>query len=119
MKRGYKRADRVGELLRHELSELIQRSLKDPRVQMVTITDVAVTDDLRHARVYFNTALSGHKPADVQEGLDRAAGYLRREVGQRLDMKFVPQLSFKYDESFDRGAHMDEVLQKIGDNEDE
>ncbi len=113
MNKRYKRSDRVGHLLRQELSDLLLRSVKDPRVHGATITEVVVSEDLRHARVYYNTALSGHPPEAVGEGLSRAAGFLRREAGHRLDLKHMPELDFQYDESFDRGARMDGVLHQI------
>lgn len=110
MKRGYKRSDRVGALLQQEISALILRQLKDPRTQGLTITAVEVSDDLRNARVFFNTAMSEASAKDAQAGLDHAAGFLRREIGKRLDLKYLPNLRFQYDESFDRGSRMDEML---------
>lgn len=113
MKRGYKRSDRVGALLQQELSELIQRSLKDPRTQGLTITAVDVTDDLRNAKVFFNTALSDVSAKEALEGLERASGFLRREVGKRLDLKYLPNFRFEYDASFDVGARMDQMLSHL------
>lgn len=113
MKKGYKRADRVGELLRRELSGLVMRELKDPRTQHVTITGADVSDDLHNARIYFNTALSESSPEEAKEGLERASGFLRREIGRRLDLRYTPRLTFQYDVSFDRGARLEETLREI------
>lgn len=113
MKRGYKRSDRVGALLQQELSSLVQRSLKDPRTQGLTITAVEVSDDLRNAKVFFNTSFSGAGADEAREGLERAAGFLRREIGKRLDLKYLPNLRFEYDASFDVGARMDRMLSHL------
>lgn len=117
MKRGYKRADRVGALLQQELSGLIQRSLKDPRTKGLTITAVDVSPDLRNAKVFFNNSLADVDACKAQEGLERAAGFLRREIGKRLDLKHLPDLRFEYDASFDVGAHMDQVISDLPENQ--
>lgn len=110
MKQAYRRADRVGQLLQQELSAALLREVKDPRVQHVTITAVEVADDLRSARVYFSTALADQRIDEVQQGLERAAGFLQHHIAKALDLRYTPRLKFSYDESFDRGAHMDQVL---------
>ncbi len=110
MKKGYKRSARVGELLRQELSDLLRREVKDPRVQGATVTDVAVSDDLSRARVYYNTSLCGHSRQEVHQALESASGFLRSQLRDRMNLRQPPQLSFHYDESFDEGARMDVVL---------
>jgi len=110
VKKGYKRSARVGELLRQELSDLLRREVKDPRVQGVTVTDVAVSDDLSRARIFYNTSLCSHPREEVQQALESAMGFLRSQLRERMNLRQTPQLSFHYDESFDEGARMDVVL---------
>lgn len=107
------RSIRVGELIQQELSDIILRGLRDPRVGFVTIMSVDVTSDLRMARVYF-TVMGEEADADeTQKGLDSAGAYLRRELGKRLKLRHVPELSFKFDDSIAYGTHIESILRKI------
>ncbi|MEW6777540.1 MAG: 30S ribosome-binding factor RbfA [Bdellovibrionota bacterium] len=117
MKKGYKRSDRVGELLRQEIAQILQREAKDPLCRDATVTEVVPSEDLRHARVYFSAGLGGSAPEEVQKALERSAPFLRRELKGRMDMRQVPELTFHYDESIDRGAKMDELLTRIAKKE--
>ncbi len=110
--KSFSRQDRVAEQIRRELAELIATELKDPRVCMVSITDVAVTPDYAHAKVYFST-LAGHEHVDaVMAGLDKAAGFLRRELGKRIRIHTTPQLHFVFDQSLARGAELSKLIQE-------
>jgi ribosome-binding factor A len=97
------RSERVGDLLKEELSELILREVKDPRVGFVTITGVQVSADLRHARVYVVTHEAGEEQERTLEGLQSARGYLRGALGRRLHLKYIPDLSFNIDETLEQG----------------
>jgi ribosome-binding factor A len=116
----YKRSDRVADLLQREIAELVFRRLKDPRVANLTISGVKVTDDLRHARVFF--CLMG-RDADQTErksalaGLAKAAGFMRLELGRRLSLRYVPQLTFEYDTSFEYGDKMEKLLKELHTDE--
>ncbi|MEM1092308.1 MAG: 30S ribosome-binding factor RbfA [Pseudomonadota bacterium] len=112
MDRDYGRHDRVAALLRRELALLIQRQVKDPRVRDVTVTDVEVTGDLSLAKVYVASADETTLPESVA-GLKRAAGYLRRELGQRLTLRMVPELRFHGDDSAQRGDHIESLLKSV------
>ncbi|MEM7707452.1 MAG: 30S ribosome-binding factor RbfA [Pseudomonadota bacterium] len=112
MDREYGRHDRVAALLRRELALLIQRQVKDPRVRDVTVTDVEVTGDLSLAKVYVASADEKTLPESVA-GLKRAAGYLRRELGQRLTLRMVPELRFLGDDSAQRGDHIESLLKSV------
>ena len=103
------RIGRINEEIQRELAELI-RSLKDPRVQtMISITRVDTTTDLRYAKVYVSMLdKSGAK--EVVKGLKSAAGYLRRELGHRLSLRYTPELVFEEDNSIDKGAHILDML---------
>lgn len=106
------RPQKLGDLIQRELSELVQRELRDPRVGMITITGVDVSPDLSHAKVFY-TALD---PAHVQEaaqGLKRAAGFLRSQLARRIKLYTTPELRFAYDESVERGDRMSRLIDSV------
>ena len=107
------RKGRINEELQRELSALI-RTLKDPRVQqsMVSITKVEATGDLRYAKVYISV-LDKDKSKETVRGLRSAAGFLRREIGSRLQLRYTPELIFEEDDSIAYGAKMFELLRKL------
>jgi ribosome-binding factor A len=100
-----------GELQR-ALSELVSREVKDPRVGSVTITEVRIAADMSHARVYFTPFASKHSPEEVLEGLTRAGGFLRGEVGRRLGLRHAPKLEFEFDDSFEKAARLTELIDR-------
>ena len=108
------RINRINEEIQRELSALL-RALKDPRVQggMVTVTHVDTTSDLRYARVFIS-ALDKSREKDVLKGLKSAAGYLRRELGAAIKLRYTPELQFVADDSIEKGAH---ILQMLRDPE--
>ncbi len=107
------RMQRVRNLLRSEISTVMLRRLKDPRVSMATITDVDVAPDLKSARVYIS--VYGERPhqEEVMEGLRSAAGFIRAELMKALDLRPMPHLSFELDESLARGAHTLDLLDQV------
>jgi len=112
IEKSFSRKDRVAEQVRRELAELIRTELKDPRVGMISITDVEVTADYSHAKVFFSTlAGSEHVPA-IMTGLQKASGFLRRELGKRISIHMTPQLHFVFDQSLERGADLSKLIQK-------
>lgn len=111
MPKDFDRSLRVAEQLRREVSMLI-RDLKDPRVGMVSITEVEVNKDLSIARIYFDTLAENDDAKQVAEALTHAAGFLRREVAKRVKLRFVPRLDFIYDRSQADAAHMDQLIQQ-------
>ncbi len=96
--------------LQRALAELVGREVKDPRVGNVTITSVDLAPDLRAARVYFVPFASREGAEDVREGLTRAGGFLRGEVGRRLGLRYAPRLEFLFDDSFDRAARLSSLI---------
>ena len=104
------RIGRINEEIQKELASLL-RNLKDPRVQstMISITHVETTPDLRYAKVYASF-LQEDKAADAMKGLKSAAGFLRRELGRALQLRYTPELQFIGDDSISQGAHILEVL---------
>ena len=110
MKREFNRSDRVADQIQRELAGLIQLEVKDPRVGMVTITAVEVSKEFEYARIYF-TVLGDEKARELtQQGLTRAAGFLRRELAHRLKLRFTPELQFVYDKSIDNAIKISELI---------
>ncbi|MFQ5848082.1 MAG: 30S ribosome-binding factor RbfA [Candidatus Methylomirabilales bacterium] len=108
------RAERVGDLLQEELSELLLRDIKDPRIGFVTITGIRVSADLRHARVYIVTHEAGEGQQRTLEGLQSARGYLRGVLGRRLHLRYVPDLNFCIDETLEQSFRVQEILKSLG-----
>ena len=110
--KSFSRKDRVSEQIRREIAELVRVEVKDPRVGMVSITDVEVTPDYAHAKVFFST-LAGSQTVDaVLEGLQKASGFLRRELGKRIRIHTTPQLHFVFDQSLERGADLSKLIEQ-------
>ena len=106
------RIGRISEEVRRELASLL-REVKDPRVNgLISITNVEVTPDLRFAKVYVSV-LEADRAKDTMKGLKSAGGYLRRELGARLNLRHTPQMDFVLDDSIAYGAHMYELLSKL------
>jgi ribosome-binding factor A len=111
MKKGFQRSDRVAEQVRRDLADLIRNELKDPRVGMISLTAVELTPDYAHAKVFFTTLDTEHLD-EVERGLKRSAGFLRRELGRRIHIHTLPELHFVYDNSLERGASMSLLIDK-------
>lgn len=109
MPKDFNRSERVGGQLRRELAKLVQLEVKDPGVGFVSISDVEVTRDLAHAKVYV-TVFEEEKAKESIDALKRAAGYLRRRLGQEMRIRAVPELHFLHDASVETGARMDELI---------
>jgi ribosome-binding factor A len=110
----YKRSEKVAEAIHEEISGLLVKGLKDPRVGFATLTSVKVTDDLRLATVYYTVMGDEAARRAAQAGLESARGYLRSEIGKSLRLRHVPDLLFRYDESIDYGMRIDSLLREIG-----
>ena len=110
MPRDFKRAERVAGTLRRELALLIQTEIKDPEVGFVSLSDVEVTRDLAHAKV-FVTVFEPEKAAASLKALNKAAGYLRRRLGQEMRIRSVPELHFQHDASVETGLQMDSLIE--------
>jgi ribosome-binding factor A len=108
-----KRAIRVGDVLLKELADLLMRRVRDPRVTGVTLTGIRVSNDLKHAKVYFSLIGDEQAIMEVQEGLESAKGFIRREIGQRMELKYVPDIVFKHDPSLATGERMEKLFQNM------
>ncbi len=113
------RIGRINEEMQKELANLI-RNLKDPRVQstMVSITGVRATPDLRYAKVYVSV-FDVEKSKEVMKGLKSAGGWLRREIGSSLQLRYTPELVFEIDDSIEYGAHINDLLAKLDIKKDD
>lgn len=108
--KSFSRVSRVSEQIRRELAELIQMELKDPRVSLVTLTDVEVTADYAHAKVFYTTLAGAEHLEEIAAGLKRASSFLRRELGKRISIHHLPELHFVYDSSVERGTYLSHLI---------
>jgi ribosome-binding factor A len=103
------RPQKLGDLIQRELSGLVQRELRDPRVGMITITGVDVSPDFSHAKVFF-TLLEKQHLQEAMQGLRRASGFLRSQLAKRIKLYTTPELRFEYDESVERGDRLSRLI---------
>jgi ribosome-binding factor A len=107
------RATRIGEQMKKELSDIIGRKLKDPRIGFVTVTDVRVTGDLQQAKVYITVLGDEEQRQNTLKGLAKAKGFIRSEIGQRIRLRKTPEIYFEIDESIDYGNRIESLIRKI------
>lgn len=112
------RPNRLAETLKEEISQLIRVELKDPRIGFVTLTSVDVADDLSHAKVYVSVLGTEEDGKLSLEALNRAAGFVRSEIGKRVRLRHVPSIVFKNDPSIQHGAHIAKLLHDVGVSDD-
>ena len=110
MPRDFPRSRRIAEQIQRELSDIIRVELKDPRVGMITITDVEMTPDNAHAKVFFTVLGQQPRIDEATAGLQHAAGYLRSQLAQRMKIRVVPQPHFAYDASVERGMRLSQLI---------
>lgn len=116
--RGFQRSDRVAEQVRRDLADLLRTELKDPRVGMISLTSVELTPDYAHAKVFFTTLNAEHL-SDIEQGLKRASGFLRRELGRRIHIHTLPELHFIYDNSLERGSSLSQLIDQANQLSDQ
>ena len=109
----FKRANRVADQIRTEIADILLRKTKDSRLQSLTVTDVEVTDDLRLARVYVTTLLEGEEQRQLMQALGKASGFLRKELGLRMALRYSPVLEFHEDLSGPRGDRILALLDTL------
>jgi ribosome-binding factor A len=111
MPKDFPRARRVADQIQRELPELIRQEVKDPRVGMLTITEVEVSRDMEHAKVFFTTLGAATEHEACLQGLQRASGFLRSQLSHRMQLRVVPKLSFVYDSSVERGMELSKLIE--------
>ena len=107
--KSFPRSDRVGGHIQRVLSDLLQKDIKDPRLELVTITDVKLSNDLRKARIYFSISV----PKNIEramEGFKSARGYIKRILASHLGLRYMPDIEFLYDKSFDHASRIEKLL---------
>jgi len=107
------RQDRVSDLMKREIAYIIERELKDPGIGFVTLTGVRMSADLRQARVFYSVLGDQNSKEKSAAALGRARGFVQRKIGRRLKLRYTPEISFCFDASVERGAHIEELIQKI------
>jgi ribosome-binding factor A len=111
------RAKQVGEQMKKELSEIISRKIKDPRVGFVTVTDVEVTGDLQQAKVFISVLGDDKQKEESLIGLTKAKGFIRSEIGRRIRLRKTPEILFEFDESIDYGNHIETLIHQLHKDE--
>lgn len=113
------RAGRINEEVKKEVASIIRMDLKDPRISaMVSVTRVDVTKDQRYAKVYVSIFGSEKSKEETLEALKSSSGFIRREVGHRIKLRYTPEIIIENDESIEHGMHIDSILDKIKENEE-
>ena len=112
MSRAHGRQQKVGDQIQRELSEIMRRELRDPRVGMVTLTGVDMSPDCAHATVFYTCLDAAHAP-EAGAGLRHAAGFLRTQLGRRIKLYVTPELRFAYDESVERGDRLSRLIDSV------
>jgi len=112
VKRSSGRPQKLGDLIQRELSELLQRELRDPRVGMITLTGVEVSSDVAHAKVFFTSLAGVDRRDETLKGLARAGGFLRTMLGARLRIHTIPELHFFYDASVESGIRLAQLIEE-------
>jgi len=111
------RIQRLNSLLRHEISELLQRQVKDPRLgNFVAVTEVSISPDMKHARIFVSHMGSEEEKQETLSVLASASGFLRWELAKRLRLRRIPELSFQWDDSIERGAHLLKLIDQVTTN---
>ena len=112
-----KRSLRVGDLILREIAFLLLEKVKDPRVQGVTLTGIHLSDDLKRAKIFYSVVGDQQQIEKARAGLNSAKGFIKREIGIRMELRYVPEISFAHDPSLEGGSHMERVFEKIREAE--
>ncbi|GHT93315.1 ribosome-binding factor A [Betaproteobacteria bacterium] len=110
MAKEYSRGQRVAEQIRRDLAEMIRLEVKDPRVGFISLSEIELTPDYAHAKVYFTSMDGAESVPGILEGLTRASGFLRRELGKRVRIHTIPELHFVYDRSVEEGSRLSQLI---------
>jgi len=108
-----KRSVRVGDQLLKVAADLLLRKVNDPRVKGANLTGIQLSRDLKHARIFFSVIGNEQDARQVQKGLDSAKGFIKRELGIRMDLKYIPEVVFKHDPSLEEGDKMEKLFEKL------
>jgi len=109
----FNRADRVAALIQEAVSILLKKSIKDPRLKSASITGVKMSADLKHAKIYFVVSDRVAIKEEAIAGFQKAKGYIKYNLAQQLNLRYMPDLNFFYDNSINQGFHIDSILKKL------
>ena len=112
MPKDYSRTRRVGEQIQREIAQLVQQEIKDPRLGLVTISAVKLSRDMSHANIFFTVLDEEHPVEETLKVLEGAAGFLRHELAKRMQLRIIPHIHFKYDESIAYGNELSALINK-------
>ncbi|MFB3895004.1 MAG: 30S ribosome-binding factor RbfA [bacterium] len=112
------RVERAQATIAQEISLIVLNEVKDPRVERVTITGVKLSKDLRNATVYFSVLGEKEEVEQAQLGLEKASGYIRHQLGEKVRLRYIPELLFRFDESITRAARITELLEQVKQEEE-
>ena len=108
-----KRVRKLAELLKEEISEILLKEVKDPRIGFVSLTEVKVSGDLKHAKVFVSVYGEDEEKEETMKGLKEATGYIRKLVGDRITTYHTPEILFKYDDSIEHGVYMSKLIEEV------
>lgn len=117
MPKDFSRTLRIADQIQRELADLIRLELKDPRIGMITLTGVDVSEDYAHAKVYYTSLGNSEQNSATGRGLEHAAGFLRSQLAHRLQLRMVPQLHFVFDRSVERGIRLSQLIDQAVAND--
>lgn len=112
------RVSRVGEQIKKELSQIIQQEIKDPRIGFVTVTAVEMSGDLQSAKVFVSVLGKNDDKSKSLEGLEKAKGYMRSELGRRIQLRHIPELTFVIDQTLEHSEHINKLLHEVHEETD-
>ena len=115
----FKRSERVSDNIHQVVSTILLREVTDPRLEMVTITGARVSDDLRHADIYYSIIGDEKRWAEAKKGFQSSKGFIKKALGRKLKMKYMPDLHFREDKSLEGGEKIDRILSEIIVDHDE
>jgi len=110
---GGRRSSRVGDQIMKVVADLLLHKVRDPRVKNVTLTGIEVSKDLRHSRIFFSVLGNAKDILKTQAGLDSARGFIKKEIGHRLEIKYIPDIIFKYDPTLEKTEDLEKLFKKI------
>jgi ribosome-binding factor A len=108
-----KRVDRISHLIKREVADMLRREVKDPRIGMVSITEVKLSKDLRYAHIYYSVIGEEKAVSDSTMGLKRATGFIQRQLGHRLSLRYAPIIDFRFDSSLEQGSRMEKIIHDL------
>ncbi len=117
-KRSFQRSDKISDLIKREVADILFRQVKDPRLGFVTVTSVDVSKDLKNAKIFFSSIKKGDELKAQMKGLKDATGFVQRKMAEVIKLRYIPHISFVYDSSIDEGFRIEKLLKQIENSED-